>query len=151
MFLCKISLSMQALWHNSWKHCVSSSAFNIWVFPFSSGSRLLDYEPPKTNFKPMWMNKLDGRQKSCLESSSNKSLLGQATQKKQKLSLCKSSAFQEMKKLPTLLLQGSWSCPKLHSRACHLFPPMSPGASPLLPHRCCSAHLLFGTLGWLWD
>lgn len=44
---------------------------------------------PKTNFKPIWMNKLDIRQESHLEGSSNESHLGQAMRKKQKLSVQK--------------------------------------------------------------
>lgn len=83
-----------------------------------------------TNFKPIWINKLDRRQKSHLEGNSNESHLGQAMQKEQKVPLCKNNAFQEMRKPPTLLLQGSQTCPKQHREASHLFPPTSPGASP---------------------
>ena len=40
-FLCKASLSTHALWDNSWKHGALLLAFNIWVLPFSSVTRLV--------------------------------------------------------------------------------------------------------------
>lgn len=95
------------------------------------------------------MNKLDRRQKSHLEGSSNESHLGQATWEKQKLPLCKSNGFQETRKLPTPLLQGSQSCPKQNCRASRLFPPTSPGASPAAPPQmlqCSSPFWHPGTL-----
>lgn len=48
------------------------------------------------------MNKLDRKQKSHFEISSNESHLGQATWKKQKLALCKRNTLQEMRKLATI-------------------------------------------------
>lgn len=114
---------------------------SIWVFPFSSQTHLLDNEP--LNFKPIWMNKLDRKQKSNFEISSNESHLGQATWKKQKLALCKSNTLQEMRKLAAIATRKP-VFPKMAELSQPVSSPPHPWGLPqLLPCRCWGEVLIF--------